>query len=300
MKRFITLIVAVCVVFSLGAVAWADETLSVPILITSEAPVISAKVPASLSASVSSSGVVTTADNAKIENLGTSPIKVSSISITPETGWEVLPSGNFTARNQFRMTINSLAPDSAADSIGVISASSSKDFSYALEIPVQTKALSASKIATVYFTVALDDSIPIGGDEGGSATPVKASGKYIEIDSIQWDVIAKCGDYYLLLSQAIDSINPVAPSLPTGSVVGVDMTTEISVPVADGVAKAFDLSESEFTQYCASNTYVVGVSDEYMLRTANRSAAQSEVYQYCTTSNHRPAIWVQGVTMTDR
>ena len=50
---------------------------------------LNATVPASLPISVSSNGTVSTATNMKISNYDSNPVKISSMNVTAQNGWEI-------------------------------------------------------------------------------------------------------------------------------------------------------------------------------------------------------------------
>ena len=110
MKKFLALVLSLCMVFSLAVVASAAEidadggSGSTPVYLSSTtdgsiggdpAPTaMSVTIPTGLPMAMSQSGDVTTADNCQIVNHSYGAVRVKSVSITAASGWKLTAFGN--------------------------------------------------------------------------------------------------------------------------------------------------------------------------------------------------------------
>ena len=110
MKKFLALVLSLCMVFSLAAVASAAEidadggSGSTPVYLSSTADgsiggdpaptAMSVTIPTGLPMAMSQSGDVTTADNCQIVNHSYGAVRVKSVSITAASGWKLTAFGN--------------------------------------------------------------------------------------------------------------------------------------------------------------------------------------------------------------
>ena len=110
MKKFLALVLSLCMVFSLAAVASAAEidadggSGSTPVYLSSTADgsiggdpaptAMSVTIPTGLPMAMSQSGDVTTADNCQIVNHSYGAVRVKSVSITAASGWKLTTFGN--------------------------------------------------------------------------------------------------------------------------------------------------------------------------------------------------------------
>lgn len=96
MKKNLIFVLAFMIVLSCMTVAFADTTLGAPgegvseVIITTEAPIFSATVPATLAISVAGNGTVVTATNAKITNNSYGAIQVTGLKVAGKNGWETV------------------------------------------------------------------------------------------------------------------------------------------------------------------------------------------------------------------
>ena len=110
MKKFLALVLSLCMVFSLAVVASAAEidadggSGSTPVYLSSTADgsiggdpaptAMSVTIPTGLPMAMSQSGDVTTADNCQIVNHSYGAVRVKSVSITAASGWKLTAFGN--------------------------------------------------------------------------------------------------------------------------------------------------------------------------------------------------------------
>ena len=97
MKKFLALVLSLCMVFSLAAVASAAEidadggSGSTPVYLSSTAD---GTIPTGLPMAMSQSGDVTTADNCQIVNHSYGAVRVRSVSISAVDGWKLTAFGD--------------------------------------------------------------------------------------------------------------------------------------------------------------------------------------------------------------
>ena len=125
----------------------------------------SVTVPASLSIAMSETGQITTATNAAIVNNSSGSVKVSSLSITAENGWTLVPySSNMAAAKVdskligFRINTaqSSVRGDAESISLGdswLIAAGASLPLSYDAAISATSTAVTGEQILTLVFVV---------------------------------------------------------------------------------------------------------------------------------------------------
>lgn len=110
MKKFLALVLSLCMVFSLAAVASAAEidadggSGSTPVYLSSTADgsiggdpaptAMSVTIPTGLPMAMSQSGDVTTADNCQIVNHSYGAVRVRSVSISAVDGWKLTAFGD--------------------------------------------------------------------------------------------------------------------------------------------------------------------------------------------------------------
>lgn len=110
MKKFISLVLALCMCFALGVTAFAADietdggSGNTPVYLSSTkdgsiggtpaATAMSVKIPTFFPMAMSQNGDVTTADNCKITNNSYGAVRVKSVSITAKNGWKLTAFGN--------------------------------------------------------------------------------------------------------------------------------------------------------------------------------------------------------------
>ena len=110
MKKFIALILSLCMCFTLGATALAADIESdggsgnTPVYLSSTedgsiggspaATAMSVTIPTSFPMAMSQNGDVTTADNCRITNNSYGAVRVKSVTITAANGWKLTAFGN--------------------------------------------------------------------------------------------------------------------------------------------------------------------------------------------------------------
>ncbi len=173
MKKVISILLALAMVFGVSAMAFADTSVttnggtgSVPVNLTVTAATFSATVPASIAISVAANGTVTCPTTAKIYNTSAGPIKVSAISVTGKNGWSHVAwdanslSGEKVGTKKFALKIQNADTKSAAatsaSNIGSIAASGNVTLNLAAQIAPQAAALASTNICDVVFTLAWD------------------------------------------------------------------------------------------------------------------------------------------------
>ena len=279
MKRIITVLTVLCLLFSAGAFAFADNVNTSTITLSAEAAyneIFSFTVPTVLAASVDKYGRVTTGNNAKIENKGNVPIQVDSVTVSGSDGWTYVnqdPVGS----NEFSMGFESVLVNST------IAPGSDLPFKYSLKVNAQDSSFNEVAIGTAVFTIS---KASVGTPEAYTGdTVTDARGKY-------WYPIAKCGMYTLLLrdetwaadeSFALPDFNGAIP-------VTCDCTNSISVPVY-GAGEWFSLSSTEFTDYVADNETLKNTNG-YSLRNGYSVAESTCAIVNEASNNIRPAVWV--------
>lgn len=272
MKKFISLLAVICLLCSVVTLSFADNTQNMEVFLSAPAGTFSVTVPESLNVSNSESGTYT------IKNTGDVPVKVNAISIRPENSWARINSDQaFSAYSQFKMDI------SGTDS--VIQPKSDGNFGYTVAIPEnQPIAINNQKIATVTFTIAVDDtfpSTPFVPTEPTAVSPTLVLYQYTE-----YYIIARLGDYSLLLNSTLTDNYPAG-----SSPVYADTSKELSVPTENGSAMFFELSSAEFEKYCKNvlpddNIGVYYLRDNKIV--VGNTISDEEPYSYM----HRYAIWV--------
>lgn len=289
MKKLISLIIALCTVFSIGVTAFAYEST---VDLNAAAPNFSITVPLSLPVTMDAAGNITVSNDKAIVNNSAMAVKVASVSVSGQNGWTQRTGSEFTAANQYDIKINNSVPGSAAASFGTIAANGgTAAVNYSVLVPRQSSAVNQT-IARVEYTFAFVDDF---GGGGTPDTPVQdaitsLSGKYVAINSDSWQALAQCGAYTLLFSPEVTDEHSV-PSALSASVAGVDVSGETSRPAA-GAAAMFDLSKTEYESFFASSEPLVPVSDGYMLRTSGYAVSDNNVIQDYGITAHRTAVWV--------
>ena len=144
---------------------------SVPALADNDAAAFSVTVPSVLPVVVGADGGVSVADDARIVNNGTFPVKVDSISVEPQNGWQLDAWGTDYSAVQvnsrhFSMQLGgALVPVSGTVDVSgyaAISGGGSMALAYDTRFPVQTANLNET-IAKVIFTVSWDGHGPMTG-----------------------------------------------------------------------------------------------------------------------------------------
>lgn len=171
MKKLLSCVLALAMVASMGAVAFADEIdtsdspASVPVELTVSAATFSVTVPSVLPITVNSEGTITTADDVKIVNNSAGKVAVKNIVINGTNGWKLddifqdfknKPVNDKT----FGFSINGLNVwnnSEIASTFPVVEADSSVPFTYNASIAPQSEALSTT-IANVIFTIGWCDT----------------------------------------------------------------------------------------------------------------------------------------------
>ena len=151
----------------------ADGSQAVPAVLTADAATFSVTVPTSLPITVNATGVVTTAENAKIVNNSHGAVKVSNMSIAGAGGWATVDydSANMAAEKvgakKLAMTVNKDKTTGAdqisftADNFPKMDGKNDADtdelkLTYNAKIPAQANALSNETVANVTFVVGWD------------------------------------------------------------------------------------------------------------------------------------------------
>lgn len=183
-KQLLSALLAGCLVVGcIGPVSAEEITTSggigeTPVTLTAEAMTFSVTVPMALSVGVAADGTVTTADNAKIINNSSGPVKVESVTAAAVAPWEMVAwsetdnlSGEKVGSKKFALSIQK-AGVSADGSCGAvfdsIAANGELPFEYAAHIAPQATAITAEdneQMARVVFTIGWDE-IPV--DEYGN------------------------------------------------------------------------------------------------------------------------------------
>lgn len=171
-KKFLSLLLVLCMVFVLSATAFADanETTTSGGTVTSEVQINTAAasfkvtVPSVLPVTVAADGTVTVAQSVSVVNGSNAPVKVKNITVSGTNGWsKVAFDTEFNKRavglQEFGLQLNGVDAydgDMAA-TFSSINGNDSESFSYDANIAVQKDALSGVSIAKVVFTVAWDE-----------------------------------------------------------------------------------------------------------------------------------------------
>ena len=171
MKKIITTVLALCLVFTMAVPAFADSgsittaggSSSVPVTLTTSAATFSVTVPTGFPISVSSDGTVTCASNLKIVNNSKGQIKVSSVAIEGKNSWTLV---DFTtdfskkAANTkefgFKLEGKNVPSSGTADisSFAAIDGNGGEmALTYDANIAVQATELVDAKIADAVFTI---------------------------------------------------------------------------------------------------------------------------------------------------
>lgn len=211
--------------------------------------------------------------------MGDVPVKVNTITIHPENPWARINSNqDFSAYSQFKMEI--------AGAGSVLLPKSDGSFNYSVAIPKnQPIAITNQKIATVTFTIAVDDTFPVTTEMQSS--PHSITPILIKLSTNDYYYkIATFDSYTLLLSKELSEQSPSAPLFG----VSVNQENDISLP-SSGDSLFFDLSSTEYDNYCSNETYFDSHSP-YQLRNNSFVVDNGTTSNYQNTSYHRYAIWV--------
>lgn len=92
-KSKLALTLALLMVLSATSVFAAEDTHSIPVLLTVEVPRFSVTVPASLPITIDEDGAIQTADNAVIINHSAGPIAITDFQTNGISGWETVEYG---------------------------------------------------------------------------------------------------------------------------------------------------------------------------------------------------------------
>ena len=163
MKKFLALVLSLCMVFSLAAVASAAEidadggSGSTPVYLSSTADgsiggdpaptAMSVTIPTGLPMAMSQSGDVTTADNCQIVNHSYGAVRVRSVSISAVDGWKLTAFGDKS----------SLAHEKVdSDKLGFALSGNAVDVAYAAIVTPLSQAVTNATVANVVFVVEWD------------------------------------------------------------------------------------------------------------------------------------------------
>lgn len=108
MKKFISILISICMLYSIATISFADYSSDV--IISAPAESFNVTVPTQLPVSFDKEGTATYANDAAIVNNSSSPVKVSAITIAPANGW-TLETGTFTNTRQFDMMVSMASSD---------------------------------------------------------------------------------------------------------------------------------------------------------------------------------------------
>lgn len=269
MKKIISVIAAICLLCSFSALSFADY--KVPVTANISAGTFSVTVPTSITITDSTNGKQ---QSYQITNTGTSAVKINSITVNGYNNWNRV-TGSFTGFKQFQIDFSGNNEKIPGGETGT--------YHYTASIPANQPSSVNEQIATVEFTIAIDDS---------TFTPIipqpLTQPSRITVLSQSFYKIATYGNYTLLIME-----NPVAEGAYPSITNAVDANTNdsISIPVA-GSPKAFDLSSTEFSKYnCENipdtNNYVYCLRDGVFVE--NNTVTSNP---YSSDRYHRYAIWV--------
>ena len=191
MKKFLSLALALCLVFALGITAFADESDppdsnivdeagaggTVPVVLNAEASTFNVTVPMALPISVDEDGVVDVSDEVVIVNNSYGAVKVADLEITGANGWATVAHTGFdparvpVGSKMFSMVINdnettgndTIEFDITDSGFAVMDGVGTEDedgnicpIEYDAIVPAQAEALTDAVIANVVFTLAWD------------------------------------------------------------------------------------------------------------------------------------------------
>ena len=187
MKKFLALVLSLCMVFSLAAVASAAEidadggSGSTPVYLSSTADgsiggdpaptAMSVTIPTGLPLAMSQSGDVTTADNCQIVNHSYGAVRVRSVSISAVDGWKLTAFGDKSSLAHEKVDSDKLgfalsigggaqvqtAPMTGCYLSGVGDASGNAvDVAYAAIVTPLSQAVTNATVANVVFVVEWD------------------------------------------------------------------------------------------------------------------------------------------------
>lgn len=109
MKKIISTLLTLCMVFSLSVSAFAASTISAggdadsAVKLDAAAATFSVSVPTSLDMDLAADGTVTCATNAKIINNGYAPVEVTAIAVNDATGWTKVAFSNATTFKTYKV-----------------------------------------------------------------------------------------------------------------------------------------------------------------------------------------------------
>lgn len=273
MKQLISFLAAICLLCSLASVSFADgeDTTgrTTPVYASINGGTFSVKVPSKIGITAENNGVLSTYT---IYNMGDLPVKISSIAVNGFGNWTQV-TDNFSAYKQFKIDITGAGEKIAAGSSGT--------YNYTASIPANQPNTINEQIATVVFTIDVDDTFfcPL---------PPKAVSPTL--------VTIMDNDYYRIAEQNNCSLLLLKEPIPDGSNYQVpdcalisDISNNISLPGA-GSSNYFELSKEEFTKYCSTETNYEGT---YCLRSAGYYINFNNIVEGSPSIiNHRYAIWV--------
>ena len=175
MKKFVSMMLSLCLVMALSVPAFAASTISAggdadsTVMLDAAAATFSVTVPTSLDMALAADGTVTCATNAKITNNGYAPVEVTAIAVNDATGWTKVAFSDATTFKTYRVnskqyamkigTTGSLqdaseALTSAGGIIGTdINGGAELAFAYDGLISSFSAAATDQTVATVVFTV---------------------------------------------------------------------------------------------------------------------------------------------------
>lgn len=179
-KQLLSALLAGCLVLGcIGPVSAEEVTTSggngeTPVVLTAEAMTFSVTVPMALSVGVAADGTVTTADNVKIVNNSSGPVKVESVTAAAVAPWEITAwsdtdnlSGEKVGAKKFALSINGtgVAADGSCGTVfDSIAAKGELPFEYAAHVAPQATAITAEdneQMAKVVFTIGWDEEAPV-------------------------------------------------------------------------------------------------------------------------------------------
>ena len=167
MKKFLALVLSLCMVFSLAAVASAAEidadggSGSTPVYLSSTADgsiggdpaptAMSVTIPTGLPMAMSQSGDVTTADNCQIVNHSYGAVRVRSVSISAVDGWKLTAFGDKSSLALLTAPMTGCYLSGVGDASG-----NAVDVAYAAIVTPLSQAVTNATVANVVFVVEWD------------------------------------------------------------------------------------------------------------------------------------------------
>ena len=171
MKKILTALLALTMVFALSVPAFADGgtistaggTSSVPVTLTTAGASFSVTVPTAFPVNVAANGTVTVADNLKIVNNSKGQIKVTSVVLNGANSWSVVDYATDFSKQKadtkafgFKLQGKNVAAGGVADISGFTAVDGNGGelpISYDANIAVQSSAMTDATIASAVFTI---------------------------------------------------------------------------------------------------------------------------------------------------